>query len=189
LILAIQLPLLVLLVVIGRPLLEWLGPEFAAGYQAMVMLAAAEAIQGAFGVSDLILLYRRPTLALAVTCTSAAVNFAGGWLLVSALGIDGAALAVLLAWIAGALVRRVALSRVLGLRLPLWHSAGPIAAAVLASLAAMAILSWSGSSDSARHLLAMTIALAAYASGLWLWHKATGESLRLTGFRAARPGT
>ena len=42
------------------PLLAWFGPEFAAGYWALLLLAAAEMIQGAFGVSDLIILYRRP---------------------------------------------------------------------------------------------------------------------------------
>ena len=82
LILAIQLPILIALFVLGLPLLHWIGPEFAAGYWAMLMLAAAESIQGAFGVSDLIFLYRRPAALLWVTATWIAVNFAAGWLLI-----------------------------------------------------------------------------------------------------------
>lgn len=187
LILAIQLPLLITLAAIGWPLLHWLGPEFAAGYLAMVMLAAAETIQGAFGVSDLILLYRRPTLALSVTCTSAVVNFVGGWLLVREWGIDGAALAVLLAWIAGALVRRFALRRTLGVPAPLLYAAGPIAAAILAALVATSILRW-GPGDVAGYALATAAALAAYALGLWLWLKTSGQTLKLVNFRAGESG-
>jgi len=183
LILAIQLPLLLTLAMIGWPLLAWLGPEFAAGYLAMVMLAAAETIQGAFGVNDLILLYRRPRLALSVTCTSAAVSFIGGWLLVLQWGIDGAALAVLLAWIAGALVRRAALRRTLGSAAPLMHSAGPLAAASLAAIAGASILRW-GPADTAGYALATAAALAVYALALWLWLRAAGQTLKLVNFRA-----
>ena len=85
LILAIQLPMLIGLVAIGEPLLRWIGPEFAAGYWAMLLLAAAEGIQGAFGVSDLILLYRRPAFILWITAIGAAVNVAAGWPLIAAL--------------------------------------------------------------------------------------------------------
>jgi O-antigen/teichoic acid export membrane protein len=183
LILAIQLPMLVLLAVIGRPLLGWFGPEFVAGYYAMIMLAAAETIQGAFGVSDLILLYRRPALVLAVTCTSAAVNFVAGFLLVRTFGIDGAALAMLLAWVAGAMVRRWSLGRVLGSATPLAHSGGPMAAALIAAVLAGAAFYWSPGGESTRYVAATVVVLAAYALGLWLWIRVSGESLRLVNFR------
>jgi O-antigen/teichoic acid export membrane protein len=97
LILAIQLPLLVGLVAIGRPLLHWIGPEFAAGYLAMLLLAAAETIQGAWGVSDLILLYRRPAYILWLTAIGAAVNVAACVALVPRFGVEGAAAAALIA--------------------------------------------------------------------------------------------
>src|SRR6185436_4315342 len=66
LILALQLPLLLALALVGFPLLAAFGPDFAAGYWALMLLASAETIQGAFGVSDLIILYRRPTAQLAI---------------------------------------------------------------------------------------------------------------------------
>jgi O-antigen/teichoic acid export membrane protein len=185
LILAIQLPMLITLAAIGRPLLAWIGPEFVAGYYAMVMLAAAETIQGAFGVSDLILLYRRPSLVLAVTCASAAMNFVGGWLLVLAYGIDGAALAVLLAWIAGAIVRRTALRRALGAEVSLLHSAGPVAAAMVAALVAASLLQWGGLASPAGNGLAAAGALAVYTFGLWLWLSLSGQTLKLANFRMA----
>jgi O-antigen/teichoic acid export membrane protein len=183
-ILAIQLPLLIVLAVVGDPLLAWLGPEFAAGYYAMVMLAAAETIQGAFGVSDLILLYRRPSLALSVTGAAAAVNFIGGWALVTAWGIDGAALAVLLAWTAAALVRRAALRSALGVRAPLLPLAGPTSAALLGGLAAVAIIDWAADSE-LRLAAAAAAALAAYGGGLWCWLRVSGQSLRLANFSLA----
>ena len=40
--------MLIGLVAIGEPLLRWIGPEFAAGYWALLLLAAAEGIQGAY---------------------------------------------------------------------------------------------------------------------------------------------
>jgi O-antigen/teichoic acid export membrane protein len=183
LILAIQLPMLIMLAVIGRPLLDWLGPEFVPGYWAMVMLAAAETIQGAFGVSDLILLYRRPLLVLTVTCTSAAVNFIGGLALVSWLGIDGAALAMLLAWIAGALVRRWSLNRVLASPTPLSFNLGPVVAAALAALLAAAILYWRPLPELVAYALAGSAVVAVYGLGLWLWLKLSGETPRLVNFR------
>jgi len=183
-ILAIQLPIVIALVVLGTPLLAWFGPQFVPGYYAMVMLALAETIQGAFGVADMILLYRRPSLVLAVTGAAAAVNFAGGWALVTAWGIDGAALAVLLAWTAGALVRRVALRAVLGVRTPLAPVAGPVGAGLLSALVAAAVLHLT-SRTALDHGLATAAALATYAMGLSLWLKRSGQPLRLANFRAA----
>jgi O-antigen/teichoic acid export membrane protein len=185
LILAIQLPLLVASIVIGLPLLHWLGPAFAAGYWALVLLAAAETIQGAFGVSDLILLYRRPSLALAITFVSAAVNLVAGWLLIRGWGVDGAALAALLAMIAGALVRRLALRRFMGVSVPLVHGAGPVVAAVLATLgAALLARTLAPGPDLAVYGPALAAALAIYGCVLGLWIKVTGQSLRLVNFRA-----
>ena len=42
----------------------------------MLLLAAAETIQGAFGVSDLIFLYRQPMAVLRITLATILVNLA-----------------------------------------------------------------------------------------------------------------
>jgi O-antigen/teichoic acid export membrane protein len=183
-ILSVQLAMVVAVVAVGQPLLGWLGREFAAGYWALVLLAVAETIQGAFGVSDLILLYRRSALALGVTLVSAVVNLAAACLLIGPLGAMGAALAVLLAMVAGAIVRRQMLRRAVGVRIPLAHSAGPIISAMMAVAAGAAVEFWLPlGSDIAVHGAALAAALAIYGIALWAWLAVTRESLALTGFR------
>jgi O-antigen/teichoic acid export membrane protein len=172
LILAIQLPMVIGLAAIGTPVLGWFGPEFAAGYAAMVILAAAEAMQGAFGVSELILLYRRPALVLSIAAAGAAANLLLAWLLVGRFGLDGAAVAVLAAVAMAALLRRFTLRRQFGIRIPAGHSAGPAAAAILASAAA-----WGVHVATAQPLLVLGAALAAYALALKAWLAASGETL------------
>ena len=185
LILSIQLAMLVAVIAIGQPLLGWLGHEFAGGYWPLVLLAAAETIQGAFGVSDLILLYRRSALALGVTLVSAVVNLAAGCLLIGPLGATGAALAVLLAMIAGAIVRRQMLRRALGVRVPLHHSLGPTCRRRWRSRRGGVAHVLPPSLGLAADGIALVAALAVYGGGLWAWLTLTRESLKLEGFRTA----
>jgi O-antigen/teichoic acid export membrane protein len=181
LILAIQLPLLIALVVAGEPLLQLIGPEFAAGYWAMLLLAAAETIQGAFGVGDLILLYRRPRAILWVTGAGGAVNLLAGWLLIGAYGLNGAALAALLAALGAAAVRRAFLRGTFGIEVPFHHSAAPFSAAAVALGLALAILA-QPLDEGPKLALALALALAAYAIVLRLALAATRETLMLTHF-------
>lgn len=181
LILALQLPILVSLIAIGLPLLQWFGPEFAAGFAALIILAAAETIHGAFGVSDLILLYRRPALSLAVTSACIAVNLAAAWLLIGRYGLDGAAWSVLIASLAGALLRRILLRSGFGIIVPLAYSAGPAVAAAAATAVVLAIAHLLAPASTAIASGAALVAgLAAYAATLKLWLSATGDRLSLT---------
>lgn len=182
LILALQLPLLIAMIVIGLPLLNWFGPEFAAGYWALVYLAAAETVLGAFGVSELILLYRAPRRALAITVFMILVNLALGWALIAHFGIDGAAAAVLVAVSAGAIVRRHAL-RGLGVRVPLLFSLGPVAAAAAGIAAGLFALRALPGAEIGFLLAALAAAIGVYASVLKLWLAMTGETLALRRFR------
>jgi O-antigen/teichoic acid export membrane protein len=181
LILAIQLPMLIGLVAIGEPLLRWIGPEFAAGYWALLLLAAAEAIQGAFGVSDLILLYRRPAFILSITAIGAAVNIAAGWPLIAYLGVTGAALAALLAYVAAALARRALLRAGFGISVPLRHAAAPLAGAAAGLAAALGLLALP-LADPLRFGLAFAAGLLVYWVALRLALRLMGESLKLDHF-------
>ena len=182
LILAIQLAIVVTLVAIGLPLLGWFGPEFAAGYWALLALALAETIQGAFGIGDLIFLYRQPWVALRITAATTLVNLAAGLALIPWLGIDGAALSVLAAMIAGAIIRRLSLRARFGVNVPLRYSAGPVVAAAAAMLAALAAKSLP-LSEPVRDGLSIAAALIVYAGALKLWLVAAGDSLALVKFR------
>ena len=185
-ILAVQLALVLTLVTLGEAMLDWFNPEFAPAYAALLLLAAAETIQGAFSVSDLLLLYLRARLALWVTFGMIAIHLATAVPLIEAYGIDGAALSVLIAIGAGAVLRRMLLKSRFGLTTPLWHSAGPLLAAAVATIAAVAAhRTIPIDATPPVHLGALAGVLALYWAGLWIWQRATGETLRLTGFRAA----
>jgi O-antigen/teichoic acid export membrane protein len=184
--LAAQLAFVLTLIALGAPVLGWFGPEFAAAYLAAVLLGAAETIQGAFSIGDLLLLYLRARLALGVTVAMIAVNLATAFPLIALYGIDGAAFSVLMAIGAGAVLRRVLLQTRFGVSPPLLHNAGPLLAASVAVVAAVAAHRMIAiDAAPAIHLAAFAIVLALYVAGLWFWQRATGETLRLTGFRAA----
>ena len=115
--LAVQLAFVLTLIVLGAPVLAWFGPEFAAAYLPAVLLGAAETIQGAFSIGDLLLLYLRARLALWVTVAMISVHLATAVPLIAAYGIDGAALSVLIAIAARAILRRMLLrTRFAGVR-------------------------------------------------------------------------
>jgi len=178
LILAVQLPILIALAFGGVPLLAWFGPAFVTGYWALLLLAAAETIQGAFGVSDLILLYRRPRAQLAITATNIAINLIAGLLLIGPLGVTGAGLSVLIGVAAGALIRRLSLRAYFGVKVPLRYSAGPIVAASLALAAAFGVQALVGEAP----LYLLAAGLVTYAAALKAWLHATGDTLALDKF-------
>jgi O-antigen/teichoic acid export membrane protein len=181
LILAIQLPLLVALFIAGAPLLAWIGPEFAAGYWAMLMLAAAEAIQGAYGVSDLILLYRRPQMILWITGVGVLVNIAAGWPLILTFGVTGAAFSALLAAVASALVRRYFLRSGFGIKVSWRHGAAPLAAAAAGLAVSLPLMALPAGAP-VQLAFALAAGLATYAAVLKATLHLTRESLSMTHF-------
>ncbi len=183
LILVIQLPLLILLVALGAPFLAWIGPGFDAGYWALLCLAAAEAIQGAFGLGEYIFVYRRPKLGLWVTATSIAIGIVAGLLLIPAWGVTGAGLSVLLSYALRALHRRYLLADRFGVRPPASHSAGPLAAALAAMAIAGAIVE-TGAASLGLYLAAAVAGLAVYGALVLIWMRLTGERIGIAGFVA-----
>ncbi|MDB5671803.1 MAG: lipopolysaccharide biosynthesis protein [Alphaproteobacteria bacterium] len=185
LILSIQLALLIALIGIGRQLLGWIGPEFAAGYVAMVLLALAEAIQSALGLTDLILLYRRPSLTLALTGAGIAINVAAAFALTPSLGIEGAAAAAVLANVATALLRRFMLHEGFGIRIPLRYNGGLFACAALGSVGVVAVARLLDPGlTSLVAALPLAAGLAVYAVMLKAWTRLAPGALSLAGFRA-----
>ena len=133
LVLTIQLGLVLLMAAAGDALLELFGAGYAAGYAALLAMVLAETINGAFGVSELILYYRRPALALKVNVILIAIAAAGIPLLTPQYGILGASLAMLVAAVIAAVLRRYWLVG-LGVRRHLFHAGVPVAAAGIAVL-------------------------------------------------------
>ena len=176
LVLVLQLPLLLTLYAVGEPLLGWIGPGFSAAYWAMVALAAAETIQCAFSVGDLVFVYLRPRVGLWLTLGSTGVGVLAALLLVPPLGVTGAGLSVLVAYGLRALGRSWLLRTRFGFAAPLAHHAGPLAAACCGTGAALLI---------GGDVASLVGALLVYALVLVAWLKATGQGLALSGFAVA----
>jgi O-antigen/teichoic acid export membrane protein len=179
LVLILQLPLLLTLAVAGRPLLDWIGPGFAAAYWAMVALALAETIQAALSIGDLVFVYLRPRLALWLTLGSIAAGIAAALLLIPPFGLAGAGLSVLIAYALRAVGRSWLLRARFGMRIPPAHNAAPTVAALLGAAAAFA------AGTAGPWWLSLAAALAIYVLVLASWLKATGQRLALSGFAAA----
>ena len=178
LILAIQLPLLVALLAAGRPVLGWLGYGFDAAYWPLLALAAAEVIQAAFSIGDLVFVYMKPRLGLWLTLGGIVTGIVAALILIPRWGLPGAALSVLAAYGLRAAFRSYVLRARFHLDVPASHHAGPFVAAAVGACAALAARSLGG--DAA----ALAAGLAGYAAALFLWLSLTGQRLSLTGFTA-----
>lgn len=177
LILAIQLPMVIAMVAVGAPLLHWLGPEFAAGWAAALLLGCAETVQGAFGITELLFVYRRPRLGLGIMAATLVVALGLTFFLTTGWGLTGAAAAVLLTYALRTWLRRLALRRSLGVGVRLNHSLGPLLAGAAGAGAA-----WLGLG--AGWPVAAAAGLGVYAALLLAWLRLSGERLALEHFSA-----
>ena len=187
-ILTIQLGLVLLMAAAGDALLDLFGAHYATGYTALLAMVLAETINGAFGVSELILYYRRPTLALKVNLILIAIAAAGIPLLTPKYGILGASMAMLVAAVVAALLRRYWLAG-LGVRRHPLHAAVPALAAGAAVIFGayggwimrMSVLQ--GAPSGLVKAAPPLIALAIYALFVWGWRKARPGVLSLARYR------
>lgn len=177
LILSIQLPMVIGMIAVGYPILRWLGPEFAAGWHAAVFLACADTVQGAFGIGELLFVYRRPRLGLGIVAATTAFALAAGLAFTLEWGITGAGAAVLLTYTVRAWARRAALRRSLGLGAPIRHSLWPGLAGAAGAASSLLFLpvGW---------LPSWAAGLAVYGLLLVLWLRLSGERLALDHFVA-----
>lgn len=137
-ILAIQLGIVLLLAAAGHWLLGLFGAQYAGGYATFLLLLLAETVNGAFGVSELILYFRRPGLVWINNLVMIGVAVVAIVLLAPWLGSAGAALGMGLAGIASALLRRRWLAHI-GVTRPLFHAAVPLGAALVGAAAALVL--------------------------------------------------
>lgn len=182
LLLLLQVPVLLALAALGGPVLALFGPGLEKGAAALVILAVAEALNGALGVSDLLFVYCRPRLGLLVTAVGMAAGGVLGVLLIPPFGLAGAAASVLGGYVVHAGLRLVVLSRSLGapsMDASLWAVLGAGTLGLAAVLAVQALtegLAWEAA--------AMAAGLLVFAAAVWAWTAATGAKLGLAGFIA-----
>jgi O-antigen/teichoic acid export membrane protein len=112
LILLIQAPVVILLAAGAPALLSLTGEVYSAALGAALLLAAAEWIQGAFGIGELVLVLSRPRLAIALTASCMGIAILCAFLFAPAFGITGIGLAVLVSYLARSLGRAAILRTV-----------------------------------------------------------------------------
>jgi O-antigen/teichoic acid export membrane protein len=182
LILVLQLPILVGLVAAGAALMEALGHGFAAGHWALLALAAAEVIQAAFSIGDLVFVYLKPRVGLQVTLAGTGIGIVAALFLIPPLGIAGAGLAVLISYAFRAWLRVRELSTRFDVRVPRGRHAWPILAAGAGCGAALLINHMTGLPPHRLDAFALGGGLTVYAAGIAIWLRAKGERLSLSGF-------
>lgn len=183
-VLTLQLGVVLLMAATGDLLLGLFGVRQPGAYAALLAMVLAEAVNGAFGVSELILYYRRPALALQVNFVLIAIAALAIPLLTPDYGIGGATIAMLVAALFAAGLRRHWLVG-LGVRPPLLHAFVPIVAASIAVLmglqgASVLPTTWPVALRNAAPAL---IALALYALFVAMWRKARPGVLSLNRYR------
>lgn len=136
-VLTLQLGVVMLMAAAADPLLGLFGVHEPSAGLALIAMLLGETINGAFGISELILYYRKPARALQVNLVLIVVAGLAIPMLTPAYGIIGASLAMLLAALIAAGLRRHWLVG-LGVRPPLFHAAIPVGAASGAVLTAVA---------------------------------------------------
>ena len=186
LLLAIQLPVLAVLIAFGEPLLDLFGPGFGQGATALALLAGAEALAASLGLADLLLVYLAPAAGLRMAALTFATGLAAVAVLTPIFGISGAAAAMLLATALQALIRRWYLGARFASSAPFAYAAAPVVAGATA-LGLMLLLRDGETAFSAQDAAAVLAGLAAYGALLFGWLRATGERLRITGLAASQP--
>ena len=189
-ILTIQLAVVLLMAATGEALLDLFGAHYVGGYAALLAMVLAETVNGAFGVSEMILYYRRPALALQVNLILIVIAGLTIPLLTPEYGILGAALAMLLAALVASFMRRHWLSG-LGVRPHPFHAAIPLLAAGtsvvlgiwLGGLAKGSALA--GAHPVVTKAVSPLIALLFYGAFVALWRKAQPGVLSLNRFRVS----
>ncbi|HYI64078.1 MAG TPA: oligosaccharide flippase family protein [Allosphingosinicella sp.] len=184
LILSLQLPMAVAMCAVAYPLLRWLGPEFAVGWLAAILLGCAETVQGAYGIGDLIFAYRRPRLGLQIYSANVGVALLAGYALTAAWGMNGAAAAVLITYGVRAWLRRAVLKARLGVGVPIHHSLGPLLAGGAGAAAALLTPLAFSPGGAPAWPAALAAGLAVYAALLFAWLRLARETLALRDFSA-----
>ncbi|MEZ5909519.1 MAG: oligosaccharide flippase family protein [Hyphomicrobiaceae bacterium] len=110
------------LLILGKPLLWLFGPQFTAGYDVMLILAAGFLLRAAMGPADMLLkMVGQQVLCAAILIVAAATNIALCFLLIPTYGLIGAATATSLALIVMGILSWASVFWRLGLNVSVWH--------------------------------------------------------------------
>lgn len=166
----VQAPVFLIIASAAPALLKLAGGSYSQAFTALLLLAAAEWIQGAFGVGDIVILLSRSKLAVLLTASCTALAVVLAVLLAPRAGIAGIAVAVLASYAVRAIARAWMLRHVFGLGTPLRLWIAPIACASAAIAVVWGFYAWPVSLTREPFALATSgAALAVYAVALFAW--------------------
>ncbi len=187
-VLTIGVGFLCVVTLIGDELLGLFGPEFGAGFMAMVVLAMSQVAYAAMGSGDTVLIMSgRPWLNLVNTIVVVIVNFVLNLWLVPTLGILGAALGTLVSFMLLTLIRLVEVYHLFRIHPLTWHILKPCAAAVLAFGCAYLAGGYAPDTSWLRMVVLPPVFLAAYLGVLCLLRLEEEDRILLRRLRGALP--
>ncbi|HEX8841174.1 MAG TPA: oligosaccharide flippase family protein [Sphingomicrobium sp.] len=178
LVLIAQAPVAIGLCAAAPALLDFAHAHFPYAVFAVYLLAAAEVLQGTFGIGELIIVYAWPKRLAALTAGSLAVGMASAFFLAPQFSVAGVAGAVLVSYAARAAGRETILLREFGGRVRLAFWAGPTVS-IAAAIGMVGLVYLMG-----RHMQEQRLAETAAAMGLliyvgaaWTWAASTRARL------------
>lgn len=119
----------------AAPLLGLIGAGFAVGAMALIIVLAAEALEGTLASAELPFVFKKPLLNLSLTATAFGIHLAGLTLLTPRFGMVGTASSFLLALFCLNGLRLIFIKKKFDISLLAWRYLKPIAAGTLAYLA------------------------------------------------------
>lgn len=167
-ILTVVTPIVVFFLFFAADLLGLLRGGFAAGATALVLLMAADAINGCLGVAEFPPVYLRPRVNVWIGVLALALGALTGWVLIPGFGLTGAGVAVLLTAAAANAARVEVNLRLFGLPTLDGSLAKPLIAAIPAAAAVWAVRGLVTGFAGANAIVAAPILVAVYLAGLAL---------------------
>ncbi len=133
---AIQMIIISVFVIFGSTILELLGAGFAAGILVVIVILVGELMEGSFGLSELVMVYRDPALPPRQVLLTLALEVELVWFLADRFGAMGAAIGFAVSMTALASMRIFMVRRLYGLKVLGWRHLGIAAIAAAACLLA-----------------------------------------------------
>lgn len=159
---------LALMAFYAAPLLSLIGEGFAIGAVALVIVLAAEALEGSFASAELPFVFKKPRLNLALTATGFSLHVAGCLIFIPLLGMVGAAVSFLTAIAVLNTMRLIAIKQKFDIRLAEAAYLKPI----VSGIAAYLVLHYANQVIDLQHALTVPLGIAlglgVYVAVFWL---------------------
>jgi len=178
-ILSVQVLLVLVFAFFGNEVLGLLGGKFAGGAVALTLLLIGDAVNGSLGVSELPIVYLRPKANLLLGAGRLLLSLGTGIWLIGALGMEGAALSVVVTYCAINLARIVVNWGLFGIVTVRRSIGKPPLAAIPAAASAFLVLHLTAGVPVAGMVLGVPVLIGGYLTALYRLGLEPEERLQL----------